>query len=69
MMTKQHFEAVARIFASHPAIRSAEVRSIGWQLADYFQSQNPLFDRARFLSAAGIYSEDEPIDLSKRPEN
>jgi hypothetical protein len=59
MMTRKHFEAIARIFAGHPAIRSSEVKSIGYDIADYLGTQNPNFDRARFLKAAGIYSEDE----------
>lgn len=58
-MTKKHFEAIAAIFADHPAIASAEVRSLGWQMADYFATQNPNFDRARFLAAAGIYKEQQ----------
>jgi hypothetical protein len=57
-MTKRHFEAIARIFASHPAISSAEVKSLGYHMADYLGTQNPRFDRARFLKAAGIYSDD-----------
>ena len=57
-MTKRDFEAIAAIFNAHPAIRSAEVKSIGYDLADYFGLRNPNFDRARFLAAAGIYRED-----------
>ena len=57
-MTKKDFEAIARIFASHPAIASSEVKSIGYHMADYFGTVNPRFDRARFLKAAGIYTEE-----------
>jgi len=57
-MTRKHFEAIASIFANHPAIKSSEVKSIGYDMADYLGTQNPNFDRARFLAAAGIYSEE-----------
>lgn len=57
-MTKKHFEAIARMLANHPANKSAEIRSLGWELADYFGSINPNFDRARFLTAANIYPQE-----------
>lgn len=57
-MTRKHFEAIALIFRTHPAIKSSEVKSIGYHMADYFGTQNPNFDRARFLAAAGIYKEE-----------
>jgi len=54
-MTKKHFEAIARIFACHPAINSAEIKTLGYNMADWLGTQNPNFDRSRFLKAAGIY--------------
>jgi len=57
-MSKKDYEAIARIFATHPAIRSAEVKTLGFNLADYFAMDNPRFDRARFLAAAGVYDLD-----------
>lgn len=56
-MSKKDYEAIAAIIAAHPANASAEVRSVGWQLADYFAAENPRFDRAKFLAAAHIYQE------------
>lgn len=57
-MTRKHFEAIAAIFANHPAIKSAEVKTLGYDMADYLGTTNPNFDRKRFLAAAGIYSEE-----------
>jgi hypothetical protein len=57
-MTRKHFEALAAIFANHPAIKSDEVRSIGWEICDYLETQNPNFNRAKWLDAAGIYKEE-----------
>lgn len=57
-MHRKHIEAIAAIFANHPAIKSNEVRSIGWDLCDYFALNTLDFDRARFLEAAGIYKEE-----------
>lgn len=52
-MTKRHFEAIAAILRDYPP---AKVMSIGLRLADYFASENPRFDRERFLTACGFGS-------------
>lgn len=57
-MTRKHFEAIAAMFAAHPAIGTAELKTLGYNMADYLGTQNPNFDRARFLAAAGIYTEE-----------
>lgn len=59
-MTKKDFEAVAAII-SREAIRNpapgfdegydAGVENVALEIADYFASTNPRFDRARFLEA------------------
>lgn len=46
--TKKDFEAIAEIiYTSHTA------GQIAWDLAAYFEAQNPRFDRIRFLEACG----------------
>lgn len=57
-MTKKHYEAIAAIILqvggryNDSLIRKDILASV---LADYFASENPRFDRARFLAACGIY--------------
>lgn len=54
-MTKKHFEAIAAIFGTRPfAGKVAEVNVIAYDLADYFASVNPNFDRSKFLDACGM---------------
>lgn len=51
-MTKKHFIAVAAITAS---ISNDQTRKfVAEQQADYFATQNPLFSRAKYLSACGV---------------
>lgn len=50
-MTKRHFIAIAKILA---AGKGPERDRIANALADVFASDNPRFDRARFLKAAGV---------------
>lgn len=57
-MTKQHFEAIAAILADHIPVQG-EAADITYadtvhDLADYFATVNPNFDRAQFLSACGM---------------
>jgi hypothetical protein len=49
-MSKQHFEAIAAILRRRCA--NEAVRSTAAELAEYFQSTNERFDKARFLKAA-----------------
>ncbi len=62
-MTKKHFEALARILNRHRVADAAPgfdegydaaAHSIAEEIADYLGSQNPRFDRQKFLDAAGI---------------
>lgn len=58
-MTKKHFEAVASAIRAEYEDTYGEpaeeaIRSIARKLADVFASENPRFDRARFLAACGI---------------
>ena len=62
-MTRKHFEAIARIIATNkvetPAAGfdegfDAGVSVVASDLADYLATQNPNFDRQRFLTACGL---------------
>lgn len=55
-MTKKHFEAIASILSEYrpeafdrPEVVYSDMVSA---LADYFESENPNFDRDRFVAAA-----------------
>jgi len=60
MMTKKHYEAIAAAIRSGQEARrgSATSASTHYQIAtacaNYLASQNPRFDRARFLKACGV---------------
>jgi len=60
MLSKQHYTEIAHILRSHKEKRkSHEERYRQWiatDLADYFVTDNPRFDRHRFLEAAGVSS-------------
>lgn len=61
-MTKKHFEAIAKILALRAGFNESTIEfDAGYNLAvarlandmaDYFETENPLFDRERFLRAA-----------------
>lgn len=62
-MTKKHYEAIAesisyRMSMQYPADHAqygvTTLRLLAKELADYFASDNPKFDRTRFLDACGI---------------
>ena len=58
-MTKKNFEAIAAILNADRAVSSCEaerakVLVIALSMSDYFLSQNPAFDRTRFLTACGF---------------
>ena len=65
-MTKKHYEAIAAIIAStrnnatlYPSnghARGETLEVTASRLADYFTTDNPRFDRARFLQACGVES-------------
>lgn len=47
-MSKKHFERIAAILRDHDDVDPQLVDD----LADFFQSENPFFDRVRFIEAA-----------------
>lgn len=60
-MTRKHFEAIAAIIKSN----GVEIHSdfdrgyiagveVAHEMADFFATQNPNFDRVRFLTACGM---------------
>jgi hypothetical protein len=63
-MTKKQFEAIAKILNRYTLADPAPGTfdegyadasfGIAVELADYFETTNPLFDRERFLLACGI---------------
>lgn len=60
-MTRKHFEAIAKIINARLAWADAvqygyidATQKIANEMADYFATQNPNFDRARFLKACGL---------------
>ncbi len=55
-MTKKHYEAIAAAFRAYITTNTGAniARPIAKDLADYFATDNPKFDRARFLQACGI---------------
>lgn len=50
-MSKEDYIAIAAIFKTEP-----DLSNVGYakRLADYFQTQNPRFDREVFLGACGV---------------
>ena len=62
-MTKKHYEAIAGILRYHLETYDVvtsypEMVKIAESLAGYFESDNPRFDRVRFLKACGIEQEE-----------
>ncbi len=55
-MTKKHYEAIAAAFRAYITTNTGAniARPIAKDLADYFATDNPKFDRARFLQACGL---------------
>ena len=60
MLTRKHFKAVAEIIRTSRDViitystnKPAEC-DVADNLADYFATQNPRFDRERFLAACGL---------------
>jgi len=66
MLTKKDFMMIATTIASHhDTIEACDgdfyeggrydaANNIAWKLADYFATQNPRFDRSRFMKACGL---------------
>lgn len=63
-MTRKHFEAIARILEwrngspdstiDFDSGYNTAIRNIADDMADYFENENPRFDRERFLTACGF---------------
>lgn len=55
-MKKKHYEAIAKIIEPFwfNDLDSPTATAIARRLADYFEQDNPRFDRARFLQACGV---------------
>ncbi len=56
-MTKKHYQAIAVILLHHKKCIDSGFepkQTIAHDLADYFTTDNPRFDRSRFLEACGI---------------
>lgn len=64
-MSRKHYEAVAEILAKNARFYEGAPDMYGlgkrealveltWDLAEYFTTENPNFDRQRFLKAAGV---------------
>lgn len=59
-MTKKHFEALAAIFRTQvdnptvPSESRVTLFATASMQADYFATQNPNFDRERFMTACGF---------------
>lgn len=67
MFTKQHYEAIAKIIKQEiewsesyqtEGVRTNTCKHIALDLAQYFESDNPRFDRKRFLEACGVSGTD-----------
>jgi hypothetical protein len=61
MLTRKHFTAIADIISMSSGaywgceeaekVQNVTLKTVSYIMADYFASENPNFDRARFLSA------------------
>jgi hypothetical protein len=51
-MTRQHFEKVAAILTEVAMPRQRA--ELAHRFADWFEDENPRFDRTRFMVAAGV---------------
>lgn len=56
MFTRKHYRAIAKILKNHDDFieRVNKYTSLCNDLADYFASDNPRFDREKFLAACGV---------------
>lgn len=57
-MSKRHFEALARIVRDSDATYAGKNGSASYtlacKLADFCETENPAFDRERFMKACGV---------------
>ena len=66
MVTRKDYKAIAEIIAKRMGLNHktklspiklfvlAEISDLGEALADYFATQNPKFDRKRFMETCGL---------------
>ena len=57
MMTKKNFIAIAKAFSDWqqlPFTQSKELKTLANFMAAHFERDNPQFDRAKFMAAAGF---------------
>jgi hypothetical protein len=57
MFTRQHYQRIAEILRRQQEATNEDLTDVAKQLALYFKEDNPRFDRARFLRAAGVLDE------------
>ena len=50
-MTRKHFEGIAAVIANS-SLDPVDQAHIAMRLGDYFATENPRFDRSRFVDAA-----------------
>lgn len=62
-LTKKNYEAIAKVFYAYISTGTGVniAKPLAKDLADYFTTDNPKFNRARFLAACGIQQK-EVID-------
>lgn len=57
MFTRQHYKAIAKIIEetkSGEQLWDGQANRIAIKLIDYFATDNPRFDREKFLTACGL---------------
>jgi len=54
MMTKKHYKTIAKILRDHLLGQPIGLNNIGHDLAGFFKSDNPNFDKNKFLKAMGL---------------
>ena len=66
IMTKKHFERIARILGQHK--REQEFHKLVNMLMNFFDEENSSFDRARFLDEIkkASYSKEIPKDMQRK---
>jgi len=52
-VSKKDFEAIAKIIGEYSWVSPDTFEGLANDLADYFKTQNHLFDRRRFMKACG----------------
>lgn len=62
-MTKKHYEAIAVILKSFNSglLTNVCIKPMAKHLAEYFEQENPRFNRDKFLTACGIETENECV--------